>query len=154
MDWNDIQAVSDKILSHIPQQKPFRFVDRIIEIDENYVCGSYRFKEDEYCYQGHFPGKPVTPGVILTETMAQIGLCSLSLYLLLKDGDDAQGEYTTVFTDADVEFSRPVLPGEEVTVKSRKVFWRRRKLRCECELYLANGDLAARGTLSGMGVKL
>lgn len=154
MDLNSIESISDNILQRLPQQAPFRFADRIIEIDENYIAGQYRFKEDEYFYKGHFPGNPITPGVILTETMAQLGVCSLSLYLLLKDGMSEGENVSTLFTDANVEFSNPVLPGELVTVKAKKVFWRRRKLRCECELRLENGDLAASGTLSGMGVVL
>ncbi|MDQ3230519.1 MAG: hypothetical protein M3Q07_01770, partial [Pseudobdellovibrionaceae bacterium] len=63
-----------RILALVPQQKPFRFVDRIIEVDEQRIVGQYQFREDEWFYRGHFPGNPVTPGVILVECMAQIGL--------------------------------------------------------------------------------
>ena len=98
-------------------------------------------------------GHPVTPGVILTEAMAQIGVCGLSIYLLL-NGESVPEKMSTLFTDADVEFLKPVYPGETITVKASRVFWRRQKLRCTCELYLSNGDLAAQGTLSGMGVPL
>ncbi|NRA68413.1 MAG: beta-hydroxyacyl-ACP dehydratase [Pseudobacteriovorax sp.] len=152
MDWNDISSISDKILGLLPQQDPFRFLDKIIEIDESHCVGQYTFKKDEYFYKGHFPGNPVTPGVILTETMAQVGVCSLSIYLLLKEGKLGTQNITTLFTEAQTEFIKPVLPGETVTIKAEKLFWRRNKLKCKTQLYLSNGDLAAEAELSGMGV--
>lgn len=144
----------EKILEYLPQQAPFRFLDRIVEVDENYCVGQYTFKEDESFYAGHFPGDPITPGVILTETMAQVGVCALSIYLLLAEGNSESElqNLKTVFTEAHTEFFKPVLPGETVTVKAKKIYWRRRKLKCDCQLLLANGDVAASGQLSGMGV--
>ena len=153
IDWENVESVSKGILELIPQQKPFRFIDRIIEIDESYITGQYTFKDDEYFYKGHFPGNPVTPGVILTECMAQIGVCSLSCYLLLKEGFSENDSLTTLFTEADVEFLKPVLPGETVTVKAKKIFWRRKKIKCETTMFLENGEIAAQGTLAGIGVQ-
>ncbi|PIX14108.1 MAG: hydroxymyristoyl-ACP dehydratase, partial [Flavobacteriaceae bacterium CG_4_8_14_3_um_filter_31_8] len=73
---------SQKIISFLPYTKPFLFVDEITQISENGVIGNYTFKENEYFYKGHFINKPITPGVILTETMAQIGVVCLGIYLL------------------------------------------------------------------------
>ena len=153
-DWTDLESVSRQILKYLPQQKPFRFLDRIVEVDDEHCVGQYTFQKDEYFYKGHFPGEPITPGVILTECMAQVGVCSLSIYLLLKDGKSDLGKLKTVFTEAHTEFFKPVLPGETVTVKAKKIYWRRQKLKCHCDLYLENGELAASGALSGMGVIL
>ncbi len=61
-----------EILALVPQQEPFRFIDEIVSIDEEKIVGAYRFREDAFFYRGHFPGNPITPGVILIETMAQI----------------------------------------------------------------------------------
>ena len=58
----------------------------------------------------------------------------------------------TLFTDSDVEFSTMVKPGDTVRVTAEKVFWRRRKLKSKVSLTLADGTLAARGTVAGMGV--
>ena len=71
------------ILSKLPYSKPFLFVDEIIHIDENGVEGTFTFDENLDFYKGHFKNNPVTPGVILIEVMAQIGLVCLGLFLLI-----------------------------------------------------------------------
>ena len=71
-----------EIISKLPYSKPFLFVDEIIHIDENGVEGTYTFDENLDFYKGHFKDNPITPGVILTETMAQIGVVCLGLFLV------------------------------------------------------------------------
>ncbi|MEO1575848.1 MAG: beta-hydroxyacyl-ACP dehydratase, partial [Pseudomonadota bacterium] len=58
----------DELLQAVPQQAPFRFIDTIVEVDDDHIVGRYTFRPDEFFYAGHFPGQPVTPGVILIET--------------------------------------------------------------------------------------
>jgi 3-hydroxyacyl-[acyl-carrier-protein] dehydratase len=141
-----------RILSLVPQQKPFRFVDRIIEVDEQRIVGQYTFREDEWFYRGHFPGNPVTPGVVLVECMAQIGLVAFAMHLKLSAGLDPS-EYVTLFQETQVEFLKTVLPGDTVTVKAEQIYWRRGKLKAKIDLYLPGEVLAASGTMAGMGVK-
>src|SRR6478609_7357590 len=118
---------NQEILSKLPYSKPFLFVDEILRIDENGVEGSYTFDENLDFYKGHFKNNPVTPGVILTETMAQIGMVCLGIFLL---GNEL-GENTVIaFTSADMEFLKPVYPNEKVTVTSEKLFFRFGKLKC------------------------
>lgn len=143
----------EEVLALIPQQKPFRFIDTIIELDENRAVGEYTFRQDETFYAGHFPGNPVTPGVILLETMCQTGLVALGIYLLgLEVPRDEVAKTVTLFTDSDVEFSKMVVPGDTVRVQAEKVYWRRRKLKSKVTLALPDGTVVARGTVSGMGV--
>ena len=142
----------EQVLGLIPQQRPFRFIDRLVELGESTV-GEYTFREDETFYAGHFPGNPVTPGVILVETMCQTGLVALGIHLLgMELPEEEVAKTITLFTDAEVEFARVVAPGETVRVNAEKLFWRRRKLKSKVELTLADGTYVAGGTVSGMGV--
>jgi len=65
--------------SKIALCETFLFVDTIQKVDEDGVIGTYRYDESLAFYKGHFIDKPVTPGVILTETMAQIGVVCLGI---------------------------------------------------------------------------
>jgi len=144
---------ADEVLALIPQKPPFRFIDRLVELDDAHAVGEYTFKQDESFYAGHFPGDPVTPGVILIETMCQTGLVALGIYLLgLELPADEVRKTVTLFTESNVEFERIVKPGETVRVTAQKVFWRRRKLKSSVELTLADGTPVAKGTVAGMGV--
>jgi len=142
-----------ELLALLPQQEPFRFVDEIVEVDDEHIEALYRWREDADFYRGHFPGNPVTPGVLLIEAMAQAGVVALGIYLLAKEVSPEEAEkLVTVFTDAQVDFSGKVLPGDRVRLSGRKVFFRRRKLRAEVEMHLEDGSLVCSGVLSGMGV--
>jgi len=141
-----------QVLARLPQQEPFRFVDEILEIDDEHILAAYRWRADSEFYRGHFPGNPVTPGVLLVESMAQAAVVSLGIYLLQKEMAEASEGLVTLFTDVNVEFSGLVRPGERVLIRGRKLFFRRRKLRSEAEMHREDGTLVCSGTLSGMGV--
>jgi 3-hydroxyacyl-[acyl-carrier-protein] dehydratase len=142
----------DEVLAALPQQEPFRFVDEILEIDEEHIVGSYRFRPEADFYRGHFPGNPVTPGVILIESMAQVGIVALGLYLLTLESEADKDKITTLFTDTSVDFNGIVKPGDRVTISARKTFFRRRKLRSQAEMTLDDGSVVCSGSVSGMGV--
>jgi 3-hydroxyacyl-[acyl-carrier-protein] dehydratase len=142
-----------ELLARLPQQPPFRFVDEIVSVDDERSEARQRWRPDAEFYRGHFPGNPVTPGVLLIESMAQAGVVALGLYLISKEipADEAD-KLVTVFTDVNVEFTGIVRPGEQVTITGNKVYFRRRKLRSQVEMRLSDGTLVCAGTLSGMGV--
>lgn len=147
------KLTKEEVLQLIPQQPPFRFIDRILELDETQIIAEYRFRPEEFYYAGHFPNHPLTPGVILLETMAQTGVVAHGIYLLaLTVGPKEIGNYLSIFTDGVVEFCHPVLPGERVVCKAKKIFWRQKKLKSQVEMFNEMNQLVASCTVSGIGV--
>jgi 3-hydroxyacyl-[acyl-carrier-protein] dehydratase len=146
------------ILKAVPQQPPFRFIDEIIELDENRVIGAYRFREDEYFYKGHFPERPITPGVILVETMAQTGVVVYGLYLTMiqnKVSIEEAKSLTTLFTFIEeVEFNDIVIPGERVLIQGEKIYFRKGNLKTRIKMERENGESVCSGILAGTGVKV
>ncbi|MEG2101860.1 3-hydroxyacyl-ACP dehydratase FabZ family protein [Flavobacterium sp. FlaQc-28] len=136
-----------EILAKLPYSTPFLFVDELLHVDENSAIGTYIFKEDLDFYKGHFKDNPVTPGVILTETMAQIGLVSLGIYLL---GNNFNKDTVIAFTSADMQFLKPVYPNEKVTVTSQKSFFRFGKLKCDVVMTNEAGQEVCKGIMAGM----
>ncbi len=154
------------ILDHLPYKSSFRFVDEISHLDKDRVVGHYTLKADAFFYEDHFPGNPVTPGAIVTEIMAQIGLVVLGIYLVVgpeeaaragtasdASSDIASGSGDPVFplfTSVDISFNKIVLPGQKITVISQKEYFRFGKLKCRVEMLDAAGDRIAKGVFSGI----
>lgn len=137
-----------EILAHLPYTKPFLFVDELEEIDENGAKGSYTFDAGLDFYKGHFKDNPVTPGVILTETMAQIGLVCLGIFLSGSAEGGMPGH--VMLTSTAIDFMKPVFPGEKVTVTAQKVYFRFKKLNCTVQMTNAAGEVVCKGTIAGM----
>lgn len=135
------------IIAKLPYSKPFLFVDELLHVDENGAEGTFTFDESLEFYKGHFKDNPVTPGVILTEAMAQIGVVCLGIYLL---NDDFSKNIAIALTSVDIEFLKPVYPIEKVRVKSEKIYYRFGKLKCKVTMYNNLGDEVCRGTIAGM----
>lgn len=145
-----------RTLSLIPQQPPFRFIDDILDVNDATIHASYRFREDEVFYKGHFPGNPITPGVILIETMAQTAVVAMGIYQLLCRGvtDIELQEMTTLFAFADaVEFTGIVHPGERVHIFGDLLYLRRGHLKTKARIERENGETVCSGILTGTGVQ-
>ena len=140
--------VAQKIRTLLPYQKPFLFVDEIEMVDANGITGTYTYREDEFFYKGHFPDRPITPGVIMIETMAQIGLVAYGMFLMKIHESLHPLEF--VFSNSKVDFNKPVYPGQKVVVKATKKFFRMGKLKVQAELFDESGDCVCRGELSGI----
>ncbi len=124
-------------------------MEKLTSVSENGVEGFYTFKEDEYFYKGHFKDNPITPGVILTEVMAQIGVVCMGIYLL-KDEISEKQKPQIALTSNEVDFFLPVYPKEKVKVVSEKLYFRFNKLKCKVQLFNEKNELVCRGTISGM----
>ena len=138
-----------EIIAKLPYQDPFLFVDEILKVDENGISGTYTYKQTHDFYKGHFKNNPVTPGVILTETMAQIGLVAYGIYLLNESGNSLT-DIKIALTSTEIDFFKPVFPGEKVNVKSEKAYFRFNKLKCNVQMFNESGELVARGKIAGM----
>lgn len=136
----------ETIIQKLPYSEPFLFVDELHELNQDGVRGSFTFRKELDFYRGHFKDTPVTPGVILTECCAQIGLVCYALFLM----GDKQTEQSMALSSSAMEFYRPVYPGEQVEVISKKIFFRFGKLKCEVKMYNAQQVLVCKGQISGM----
>jgi len=145
------KMTSSEIIALLPYQDPFLFVDIITAVDDHSISGSFHFRKNLDFYQGHFKEKAITPGVILTETMAQIGLVSLGIYLMKQAGEELSN-LQIALSSTEVDFYKPVYPDEQVLVKSRKEYFRFSKLKCAVEMYNSKDELVCRGKIAGIVV--
>jgi 3-hydroxyacyl-[acyl-carrier-protein] dehydratase len=135
------------IIPHLPYDKPFLFVDEIIEVKQGYIKGQYTFPKESDFYKGHFKQRPITPGVLLTECAAQIGLVC---YAIFKIGSEERLEFG--MTSADMEFLQPHFPGDKVIVEAKEIYHRFGKLKMEVKVTDNQGNLLVKGQIAGMPV--
>jgi 3-hydroxyacyl-[acyl-carrier-protein] dehydratase len=141
----------NEILNLLPYKSSFRFVDHISSLTENEVIGDYTLRADAFFFEDHFINNPVTPGVIITEIMAQIGLVVLGIFLTRNENESGIGtSILPLLTSTEVSFFKMVLPGEKVTVISKKQYFRFGKLKCYVEMLDSKQELVARGFFSGV----
>ena len=112
MDINEIQKI-------IPHRHPFLFVDRIVELEPGKrAVGIKNVSIDEWYFQGHFPGEPIMPGVLILEALAQVG-CVAILSLPAHKGK------IVLFAGIDkVRFKREVKPGDQLLLEVEISRWR------------------------------
>jgi 3-hydroxyacyl-[acyl-carrier-protein] dehydratase len=143
----------DEVIGMVPQKEPFRFIDEILELDAEHIVARHTFSPEADFYRGHFPGNPITPGVILIETAAQASVVAFGIYLYaLETSKEDVGKLLTIFTDCNIDFSGAVMPGDRVQTTGRLKFFRRKKLRATFDMTLDDGTIVCSGELSGMGV--
>lgn len=99
----------DDILKALPHRYPFLLVDRILELGEDYVKGLKNVTINEPFFQGHFPSKPIMPGVLIIEAMAQVGGC-----LLLKDVPNKEQKLVYFMGIDKARFRKPIIPGDQI----------------------------------------
>ncbi len=112
-----MSAASPEVLARIPHRPPFLFVDEIVSETPDGLVARRTWRAEEDFYSGHYPGAPITPGVLLCEAVFQAGALYLSKNL---SGAAAQGGVPLLVKISDVRFRSPVLPGDTVTIEVKK----------------------------------
>lgn len=135
------------VLQQVPHVAPYRFVNEILKVDEQRITGNCHLPEDSFFYKGHFPSRPITPGFIVTEIMAQIGVLCLGLFLVRDRLESISHAY---ITSADVKFHNISYPNDTITVTAEKILFRFNLLKVNAEARNDRGDLICSGILTGM----
>jgi 3-hydroxyacyl-[acyl-carrier-protein] dehydratase len=126
----------------LPHRYPFLLVDTIEEMEpKKRIVGIKNVTINEYFFQGHFPGKPVMPGVLIVESMAQIGGL-----LLLQEVEDRDRKVMYMAAIDNARFRRPVVPGDQLRVEVNVITFRGPFCKVQGHARV-NGELAAEATL-------
>jgi len=138
------------ILSHLPHRYPFLLVDRIVQMQgAERIVGIKNVSFNEYFFQGHFPNRPVMPGVLICEAMAQVGAI---LAHSARGGIDDDKVFVLTGLDK-VKFKRPVEPGDQLrleltALKRRGSFWKMQGVAT------VDGKMVAQAEISAMEIEM
>jgi 3-hydroxyacyl-[acyl-carrier-protein] dehydratase len=134
----------EDIKAYLPQRYPFLMVDRVVEIEMGKRIKAYKnVTTNEEFFNGHFPSKPIMPGVLIIEALAQAAgvLGFKSQEKLPRDG------YLYYFVGADeVRLKRPVVPGDQLMLEAELVTVRRGIYKFQCRATV-DGELACEATI-------
>jgi 3-hydroxyacyl-[acyl-carrier-protein] dehydratase len=113
LDINEIQK-------YLPHRYPFLLIDKVVEMERyKRIVAIKNVTINEAFFQGHFPGKPIMPGVLILESMAQAGGL-----LLLQEIPDRDNKLLYLASMNDVKFRRPVVPGDQLRVEVDILVWK------------------------------
>lgn len=111
--------MSDAVTDLIPHRPPFLFVDEIVAESADGLQARRRWRADEDFYKGHYPGAPITPGVLLCEAVFQTGALYLARQALAAGAKPGEG-VPLLAKISDVRFRNPVYPGDEILIDVKK----------------------------------
>ena len=128
----------EEIMEYLPHRYPFLLVDRVLEVEKGKsIVGYKNISINEDFFNGHFPGKPIMPGVLILEAMAQL---SGILGFVTNDSKPSDG-LVHYFAGSDrVRFKRPVVPGDQLRLESELVADKHGIWKFSCRA-LVDGDV-------------
>jgi 3-hydroxyacyl-[acyl-carrier-protein] dehydratase len=135
-----------RIMEMIPHRDPFLMIDKVIDVVKNErATGIKNVSPDEYYFRGHFPTRPVMPGVLIIEAMAQ----TAAVLVVHTLGKESEGKLVYFMSIDDARFRRPVVPGETLHVHVTKQQNRRNVWKFEGAAKV-DGRLAAEAVFAAM----
>ena len=136
------------LLRRLPHRYPFLMVDRVLELDDGRVLTLKNVSIDEPFFSGHFPGRPVMPGVLVVEAMAQSGAL---LAMGMMGGERPAALFMLTGIDK-LRLRRPVVPGDQLRMEVRLLKHHRPLWKMQAEARV-DGDLVAEAELSAVEVE-
>ena len=107
----------EEIAQMIPHRYPILLIDRVVEISEDSLVALKNVTLNEPHFTGHFPSKPIMPGVLIVEAIAQAS----AIFTVKKLGDDAKGKLVYFMSIDNAKFRKPVTPGDSVYINIKKL---------------------------------
>jgi len=138
----------EKIMEIIPHRYPLLLVDRIVEyVPGEKIVGLKNVTINEGFFQGHFPGKPVMPGVLVIEAMAQVGGV-----MAAQEAGGVQDEVIFFISIDKAKFRKPVVPGDQLRMEAELILLRRKICKLRAKAYV-DDTVVAEAELCSMMVK-
>ena len=135
-----------ELVRQLPHRYPFLLIDRVLEISDRHVLTLKNVTNNEPFFVGHFPGRPVMPGVLVIEALAQ----SAAIFAMHLAPDGVGGLFMLTGLDK-VRLRRPVVPGDQLKIEVKLLRHHRPLWKMHAEANV-DGELAAEADLSAMEV--